>query len=409
MPLSPADYRKTRYTHRRGTAAARPAAADVLAGTLYFSTDTLVLERSTGAAWESYSVSIPVFTAGSVIFAGASGELAQDNTNFFFDDTNNILRVTGAIVGGTGVNDDLHLRATTGVGTTNARIFLEVGNNGVIQAVEVKPDAGGNFGQVGIGTPGIVSVDCPLSIFGTGADIGYLIKAKAAGGNPSAFAQMQSAAGDANAAAGFSFFQAQNSVEWQMANVGNDGDAMRWTVITGGGAVTTIVGYMTKTFNFIIDSTRSDVTTGTKCLVFGDGTAPTAVATNTSAVYANDVGGTVNLFTMNEAAEITQLSGDMQLPSGKLLRLGGSSATEVALKRSTVVLQTRLADDSAFAQFSALEFMNNRANFLMRTAVAWNDGAAAAVGTLNNAPAAGDPTKWIPVDDNGTTRFIPAW
>ena len=57
MPLfPPQEYRKTEYTHRRGTAAARPAAADVLPGTLYFSTDTGVIERSTGSAWESYSV-----------------------------------------------------------------------------------------------------------------------------------------------------------------------------------------------------------------------------------------------------------------------------------------------------------------------------------------------------------------
>jgi hypothetical protein len=46
---------------------------------------------------------------------------------------------------------------------------------------------------------------------------------------------------------------------------------------------------------------------------------------------------------------------------------------------------------------------------LAHTGTAWGNGAAAAAGTLNNAPAAGNPTKWIPVDDNGTTRFIPAW
>ena len=40
---------------------------------------------------------------------------------------------------------------------------------------------------------------------------------------------------------------------------------------------------------------------------------------------------------------------------------------------------------------------------------AWSNGAGAAAGTLLNAPAAGNPTKWIPVDDNGTTRHIPAW
>lgn len=46
---------------------------------------------------------------------------------------------------------------------------------------------------------------------------------------------------------------------------------------------------------------------------------------------------------------------------------------------------------------------------LLTTTVALTDGAAAAAGTLANAPAAGNPTKWIPINDNGTTRYIPAW
>jgi len=41
--------------HRRGTRAAQPAAASVTVGTIYFVTDEGVTERSTGAAWESYS------------------------------------------------------------------------------------------------------------------------------------------------------------------------------------------------------------------------------------------------------------------------------------------------------------------------------------------------------------------
>jgi hypothetical protein len=40
---------------------------------------------------------------------------------------------------------------------------------------------------------------------------------------------------------------------------------------------------------------------------------------------------------------------------------------------------------------------------------AFANGAAAATGTLTNAPAAGNPTKWIPVNDAGTIRYIPAW
>jgi hypothetical protein len=40
---------------------------------------------------------------------------------------------------------------------------------------------------------------------------------------------------------------------------------------------------------------------------------------------------------------------------------------------------------------------------------AFDNGAGASAGTMTNAPTAGNPTKWIPIDDNGTTRYIPAW
>jgi hypothetical protein len=46
---------------------------------------------------------------------------------------------------------------------------------------------------------------------------------------------------------------------------------------------------------------------------------------------------------------------------------------------------------------------------LHTSSVSLTNGAAAATGTLTNAPTAGNPTKWIPIVDNGTTRYIPAW
>lgn len=53
-------------------------------------------------------------------------------------------------------------------------------------------------------------------------------------------------------------------------------------------------------------------------------------------------------------------------------------------------------------------YLNGDTN-LVHTTVSYGNGAAAQIGTLTNAPAAGNPTKWIPIDDNGTTRYIPAW
>ena len=46
---------------------------------------------------------------------------------------------------------------------------------------------------------------------------------------------------------------------------------------------------------------------------------------------------------------------------------------------------------------------------LLKTTAALTNGAAGNVGTLTNAPAAGNPTKWLLIVDNGVNRYIPAW
>lgn len=51
----------------------------------------------------------------------------------------------------------------------------------------------------------------------------------------------------------------------------------------------------------------------------------------------------------------------------------------------------------------------NNTGRLIDSIVTLTNGAGANAGTLTNAPVSGDPTKWIPVDDNGTIRYIPAW
>lgn len=48
---------------------------------------------------------------------------------------------------------------------------------------------------------------------------------------------------------------------------------------------------------------------------------------------------------------------------------------------------------------------------LLTTTAALTAGSGSNTATLGtaNAPNAGNPTKWIPIDDDGTTRYIPAW
>lgn len=54
-------------------------------------------------------------------------------------------------------------------------------------------------------------------------------------------------------------------------------------------------------------------------------------------------------------------------------------------------------------------FIDNSATFLLRALVTLTNNAALNTATLGNAPAAGNPTKWFAIDDNGVTRFVPAW
>ena len=46
---------------------------------------------------------------------------------------------------------------------------------------------------------------------------------------------------------------------------------------------------------------------------------------------------------------------------------------------------------------------------LVSVAASLDSITAEETATLENAPTAGDPVKWIAIDDNGTTLYIPAW
>lgn len=80
----------------RGVAASRPAATAVPIGTLYFSTDTEVLERSNGTTWDAYSGA-----SGSSYWTTELTQVAdQDvvNSATLVDSTNLQLAVTAADV-----------------------------------------------------------------------------------------------------------------------------------------------------------------------------------------------------------------------------------------------------------------------------------------------------------------------
>lgn len=79
-------------------------------------------------------------------------------------------------------------------------------------------------------------------------------------------------------------------------------------------------------------------------------------------------------------------------PRAELGTMAAQQAERVAITGGAVTAQLR-----------------NNQTILLETTAALANGAAAAAATLLNAPVAGNPTKWIAINDNGTTRQIPAW
>jgi hypothetical protein len=88
------------------------------------------------------------------------------------------------------------------------------------------------------------------------------------------------------------------------------------------------------------------------------------------------------------------------------LALFRDAANTLALRNATNAQEFRVYETTTGTIYKAI--LGNRQ--LMKIAgAAFDNGAGANAGTLTNSPVTGNPTKWIPIDDNGTTRYIPAW
>lgn len=92
------------------------------------------------------------------------------------------------------------------------------------------------------------------------------------------------------------------------------------------------------------------------------------------------------------------------------VKLSGSagSGAKVDTNAGNLILSAAGTTVATFTTGGELK-TNGGATPIIGVLASANDGSGAQVGTLTNAPAAGNPTKWVAFDDAGTTRFIPTW
>ena len=91
------------------------------------------------------------------------------------------------------------------------------------------------------------------------------------------------------------------------------------------------------------------------------------------------------------------------------LSTASSTGTGNLVRANTPTLVTPVIGAATGTSLGLTGDITTGTGTLHKTSAALTNGAAAAAGTLLNAPAAGNPTKWVPIDDNGTIRYIPTW
>ena len=131
------------------------------------------------------------------------------------------------------------------------------------------------------------------------------------------------------------------------------------------------------------------------------GTNMLKLLNGTKATGANIIGGGYfyvlagDLHWVDSAGLDTVLSGNVNLPApaaGATLTTAGNIVFNAPTAGDTLTVAPSVTTGALIATNAALA--NN---------------AGAQVATILNGPLAGNPTKWVPINDNGTIRNIPAW
>lgn len=189
----------------------------------------------------------------------------------------------------------------------------------------------------------------------------------------------------------------QNSAYGRSAGIGNtSGSNNIYLGFAAGGNVTTGSNNIILGYNISAPSATGSNQLSIGNLIFGTGIDGTGVGISSGNIGIGTIVPTVRL----------DVTGSIMFSSVLLIGANNTGLSQVSA--GLAALGTGGAGSFAGSLKLTNVFTNNP-TFVIRTNTTLTDGAAAALGTLLNAPAAGNPTKWIGIDDNGTTRFIPAW
>jgi hypothetical protein len=126
---------------------------------------------------------------------------------------------------------------------------------------------------------------------------------------------------------------------------------------------------------------------------------PNAIVFHATENYTGSAHGTAFVV---QATPNTTTAGQDELYAENGITLPCTDGVTEGLGRGSI-------DVCGVAKFGSTVTVPGGTTPVLTTTASITSGAGSGAGTLTNAPTAGNPTKWIPINDNGTTRYIPAW
>ncbi len=106
---------------------------------------------------------------------------------------------------------------------------------------------------------------------------------------------------------------------------------------------------------------------------------------------------------------ITDAQTKLNNSAGLAAALSDETGTGLVVFNTSPVLITPAIGAATGTSLNITGLVTSGNTTLCSTSVALTNAAGAAAGTLANAPTAGNPSKWIQINDNGTIRKIPTW
>jgi hypothetical protein len=127
-----------------------------------------------------------------------------------------------------------------------------------------------------------------------------------------------------------------------------------------------------------------------------------------AAATGNTVTTGSNNICIGSNCDVPSASANGQISIGNMIYGTGCTATGSTISTGWIGIGVKAAYGTELFAVAGGIAQNEAAN-LIHAHTALSNSAGASAGTLTNAPVAGNPTKWITIDDAGTARRIPAW